>query len=557
MKSKAINNLLGTYLLVTALSVTLFVSPWNSIDPVNLPKLTVLGALAIIAAALGISNTDFLMARNSRLLLLCLGLFILHLIFVLLVGKSDFSFKFYGTPGRNTGFLAYFSLACVLFASAVSASKQLLNKFVVSLVGVGAILSIYGIGQSIGLDFWEYVNAYGSNVFGTFGNPNFQSAFMGMTAAVAMTWVLLSKLNARHKSGLVIISGLAFINIALSSEQGYLNFVAGLSGAMLVFLFSKRNFKYAWYFLAITALGTLFFLLAIFNSGPFAPLIYNTSLQARGFYWRAALNMIVEKPIFGVGMDGFGDWYRRSRTESTAEFNAGIVADTAHSVPLDIGASGGLPLLMMYLILISLAVVSIIKVVKRSREFDVMFASIVAAWLAYQVQSLISINQLGIGIWGWSLTGLLIGYELNSREQKEVKLSGNFKGALQVNGKIPSSTFLIAVIAGAISLMISLPPYLAANKYYKVLQSGDAVLLQKSAYLKPYDKTRFLYSAQILASNNLDKQAIAVLKDATKIYPDSFELWERWSQIPSASPEQRTKAKKEMNRLDPFNPGLQ
>jgi len=556
MKSQAVNKLLGTYLLVTVLSVTLFVSPWNSIDPVNLPKLTILGALAIIVATLAISNNDFLKAHKNRFLVFSVSLFIVQLTLVFFMKEGDFSFKFYGTPSRNTGFLAYFSLTCVLFASAVSASKQLLNKFVVALVGVGVVLSIYGIAQSRGLDFWDYVNAYGSNVFGTFGNPNFQSAFMGMTAAVTMTWALLSALSIKKKFGLFIIAILAMFNVALSSEQGYLNFAAGLSSAIIVYLFSKRKLTFAWLFLAISAIASFLVFLAILNIGPLASILYKASLQARGFYWRAALNMMADQPFFGVGMDGFGDWYRRSRTQSVAESYTGILADTAHSIPLDIGASGGLPLFFLYLILIGLAVVSIIKVVKRANDFEVGFASIVAAWVAYQAQSMISINQLGIGIWGWSLTGLLIGYELNSRERAEASLDKNIKGKSKVDTKIPGSTFLLLVAAGAIGLTISLPPYLAANKYYKVLQSGDGILLQKSAYLKPYDKTRFLYSAQILADSKLEKQAIEILKDAAKIYPDSFELWQRWAQIPSASPEQVAKAKAEMKRLDPFNPEL-
>ena len=63
---------------------------------------------------------------------------------------------------------------------------------------------------------------------------------------------------------------------------------------------------------------------------------------------------------------------------------------------------------------------------KRKTEFDVIFATIVAAWVAYQAQSLISINQLGLGVWGWSLSGLIIGYELNTRPDA---VEGNAKPA--------------------------------------------------------------------------------------------------------------------------------
>jgi hypothetical protein len=265
------------------------------------------------------------------------------------------------------------------------------------------------------------------------------------------------------------------------------------------------------------------------------------------------MNMMAERPFFGVGLDGFGNWYRRSRTQTAAELNASVVSDTAHNIPLDIGSGGGIPLLVIYLAILGLALNAIIKIVNRSKDFDPIFASIVAAWVAYQAQSLISINQLGLGVWGWSLTGLLIGYELNTHDKssdEQIKPSRKSKKKEQ----IPASVLLIAVAAAAIGSVVSLPPYLAANKYYKALQSGDGNLLYKSAYLKPYDRARFLYSAQIMEENKLDDWAIQILSDASKLYPDSYEIWQRWSVIPSATPAQIAKAKAEMKRLDPFNP---
>jgi len=556
MQSSATNKLLGTYVIVIASLVTLFVSPWNSIDPINLPKLVLLGFLSPIAVVLAVIKIGKSRGAFSRPLFVHLLLFAMYLILILIINAGDFAFHFYGTPGRNSGFLAYLSFLFLLFAAAAAASAELIRKYSIALISTGLILALYGLAQWQGLDFFAYTNAYGSDVFGTFGNPNFQSAFMGIVASASMTWAVFSSLGVRVKLLLFAISGLSIANVALSSEQGYLNFTAGITASLVVFLFSKKKNLLAWSVLSVSALGAFLLMLGIFNSGPLAGIIYKSSLQARGFYWRAAINIMQENPLFGVGLDGFGDWYRRSRTQASAEFNAGIVADTAHSIPLDIGASGGFPLLLIYVFILGLAAVSIIKVVRRSNGFDVAFASIVAAWVAYQAQSVISINQIGLGVWGWSLTGLLIGYEFNTRNQKVEESSKPVKKRHQVKDTLPAATLLAAVIAGAIGLAVSLPPYLAANRFYKALQSGDGNLLQQSAYLKPYDRTRFLYAAQILASNNLESNAIDVLEDASKIYPDNFELWQQWSQIPSATPEQVSKAKAEMKRLDPFNPAL-
>ena len=552
----ATSTLIGRYVLATTILVTLFVSPWNSIDPVNLPKLSLLGFLGLVAASLVFSQIAHWRSRAARPLVIAEGAFVLLLLFQLFFGSADFSFKLYGTPSRNTGFLAYFSLAMLLLASALAASGLLLKKYLTGLILVGGFLAFYGLFQWRGIDLFDYVNGYGSNVFGTFGNPNFQSAFMGIVASAASVLMIFGKMKWQYKLmlfGLVVIS---VLNVRLSSEQGYLNFLAGLIAATVIYLFSTKRHKIGFILVGSSAVGGVVLALGIFNIGPLAEVIYKSSLQARGFYWRAALKMMSENPLTGVGLDGFGEWYRRSRSEEVAEFNAGIIADTAHSIPLDIGSNGGFPLLIAYLALIALALISIVRIVQRSVEFDVAFASLVAAWVAYQAQSLISINQLGLGVWGWSLTGLLIGYEMNTRQGIEPSVKKTEKPKKVVSEKIPASTLLIAFMGGVIGLAVSLPPYLAANKYYKALQSGNAIVLQDSAYLKPYDKTRFLYTAQILADNKLEKEAIQILSDASKIYPDSFELWQRWSQIPTATPEQVNRAKAEMKRLDPFNPEL-
>jgi len=546
--------LLSTYVIFTSIAVSVFVSPWNSIDPVNLPKLVALGILSTIALGLALSDLRFVKSRSSRVFMIVLVLFVIQLLVALIVSPGDFSFHFYGTPNRNTGFLAYLFLSFLLFASTVSASTEVLKKFAYSLLGVGGLLGLYGLGQWRGIDFFDYVNAYGSNVFGTFGNPNFQSAFMGITAAVGLTLAVFGRITRAQRLGCLALCVIAISNVYLSSEQGYLNFLAGFLAAVLVYLFTKKKMILAWIGLSLSGLGGLLVMAGILNSGPLADFLYKSSLQVRGFYWRAALNMMAERPFFGVGLDGFGNWYRRSRTQTAVESNASVVSDTAHNIPLDIGSGGGIPIMILYLLILGLALNAIVKVVKRSQDFDPIFASVVAGWVAYQAQSLISINQLGLGVWGWSLTGLLIGYELNTRDKSsdaQIKPSGKTSKKKE---QIPASVLLIAVGAAAIGSAASLPPYLAANKYYKALQSGDGNILYESAYLKPYDRSRFLYTAQIMVENKLEDRAIQILTDASKLYPDSFEIWQGWLQIPSATPAQVAKAKAEMRRLDPLNP---
>jgi O-antigen ligase len=551
-----VKKLLGNYVLVASILVTLFVSPWNSIDPVSLPKLMLLGILSCIAIGLSISVRSFFRNKSNRVFLILCVAFFGQLILVLMMDDADFSFKFYGTSGRSTGFFAYVCLLFILVSSAVSASRELLRTYTSVLIGAGSALALYGLLQETGNDFYTFVNVYDSNVFGTFGNPNFQSAFMGIFASVALTLIVFRRMKPLLKFPLTLMVLIAVLNMTWSSVQGYFNFVIGFIAALIVYLLSKKKSFAALGLLTGTAISALILFLGILNKGPLAEVVYKSSLQARGFYWRAAINMIIEHPFTGVGLDGFGHWYRRSRSQAAAESNADLVSDSAHNIPLDIGSGGGIPLLVLYLGFICMAFIAALKVIRRSQDFDAIFASIIAGWVAYQAQSLISINQLGLGVWGWSLTGLLIGYELNTRDKTFEEHTRAARKDPKRKEQIPALTLLVAVAAAAIGSAASLPPYLAANKYYNALQSGDGHILYETTYVKPYDKNRFLYTAQIMTDNKYDVKAIRILSDAAKVYPDSFEVWQRWSQISSATPAQIAKAKSELTRLDPFYLGL-
>ena len=552
MESKADQRYLGLYVLGSSIAVSLFISPGSSIDPMNLPKLFLLSILGFLAGGFAIARVDFFKDRKSRPFLVLTSLFFFQLLIVFAFDNRDFAFKFYGTSSRNTGTLAYIALTLLLLASTVSASRRVLQRYSVSLVAVGFILGLYGILQSRGVDFYEFNNAYATNVFGTFGNPNFQSAFMGITGTVALTWVCFSHVRLEIKLGLIVFVGLAVYNIFLSSEQGYLILLAGFTSAVVIFLLSIKQKILGYSVLGLGGIAGLLVLVGIFNKGPLAEVIYKSSLQARSFYWEAAIRMMIDHPFFGVGMDGFGDWYRRSRTQEIADFNPGIAADTAHNIPLDIGSGGGIPLLLVYLSLVGLALISIVKILKRTTSFDLVFTSVAAAWFAYQAQSLISINQIGIGVWGWSLTGLLIGYELHTRSSEKDSQSKVQRKVIKKQ-QISALAVVTSFIFGGLGLAAAIPPYSAAGKFYKALQSGDAQVIQPAAYLQPKDRARYLYVARIMIENKLDDRAIKVLSDASLIYPDSFDLWQTWANVPTATPDQISRAKSEMRRLDPYN----
>lgn len=554
--------LLGTLVLTSVSVVTLVVAPYTLLDPINIPKMSFLAFFSIIALSLFVSSIRSIFGSDFKLVFLLLTFFIVQIALVLLFSGANFGGQVFGTFGRNTGALAYISLAILLMSAALVANLEFLKRFTRVTFILGAILILYGNIQYLNLDPLPFVTAYTVNApVGTLGNPDFQSAFMGIIAIVAFTMALNSAFSASVRIGLVVMGFAAIIVIYETlAKQGYFALMAGALIVTILWLFMNNRRIIGIVLAGCGFLGGGLVFLGLINSGPLASFLYKGSLEARGYYWRAALKMMVDHPFFGVGMDSFIDWYRRARPSDFYENQFFSLTNTAHNVYLDIASSGGFPLLIIYLALVALVILSIVKVIKRRSGFDVYYVAMVGAWVAYQTQSFVSINQLGLAVWGWILSGLIIGYEINTRDRdlnEEIPLKS--KQVRKAKTPVPplSSAALLRVFAGVvIASIVAIPPYYVNASFLSALKIGDIKALQTAAHLKPIDERRLLHVATILRDNKMDLDAVAIVRDATRGYPDSFDLWELWTKIPTAAPADIAAAKAEMRRLDPFNPDI-
>jgi hypothetical protein len=303
-------------------------------------------------------------------------------------------------------------------------------------------------------------------------------------------------------------------------------------------------------------MGFVAVLIGTLNKGPLASLLYKESVTYRGDYWRAGWKMTVDNPIFGVGLDSYGDWYRRSRTiEATLRRGPEVTSNAAHNVFLDISASGGFPLLLIYIALMILVIVSAAKVISRSLGFNAGFVGLVAGWVAFLAQSLISINQIGLAIWGWVLSGLIIGYEINSRDSQAVTDKKAVKNSLkrvQSSARTTSAMF-VGLIVG---IVVGMPPYLASAKYKGALETGNASVIQEAAYIWPLDPSRMIQVSMTLNENKFEAQGLEVAMDATENFPDNYGVWVTLYAMKSASEQQKAEALIQMKILDPLNPTL-
>jgi O-antigen ligase len=202
---------------------------------------------------------------------------------------------------------------------------------------------------------------------------------------------------------------------ATNSKQGYLVLIFGIGTVSGILLWKiKRNFGIAYGFLA--GIGLFTTTIGLLNKGPLASVLYGNTISARGDSWRAGWSMASSNPFFGVGLDSYGDWYLRKRDLiSVSRSPSPAFNNASHNVFLDFSSSGGVTFFLIYCSFIVLVLISAYKVFTRSTELNPLFVGVFGAWIGYQAQSIISINQITLASWSWIMSGLLIGYEINRR----------------------------------------------------------------------------------------------------------------------------------------------
>ena len=184
---------------------TITVITWNLNEPVNAPKLLVLGALA--------GGVLFFVAKNrnlvakldkSKVLVLSSSLFVLSALVSILFSESSVVHGFYGVLGRNTGFLTYFCLAVILLSCSLLSSKASVDKVLDGLFYAGVVNIIYFVFSQMGIELISWSNP-GERILGTFGNSNFAGAFMAIFTVLCLARIVDKSKNLRWRIALAIM----------------------------------------------------------------------------------------------------------------------------------------------------------------------------------------------------------------------------------------------------------------------------------------------------------------------------------------------------------------
>lgn len=325
--------------------------------------------------------------------------------------STDVKFiAFMGDSQRRNGFLTYLALSVVMLATALTFKVESVNQLHKVAFLSGLLLSIYGLMQISGLDFVDWNNPYNA-IISTVGNPNFAAAIMSIMALLIFAPVLNSSYSKLIRISSFILTILILYTIFLSdARQGLLAFFAGLLAYTIIWAFIKSK-RLGYIFLLAGAVVGLLAIAGMLQKGPLSSLLYKGSVTVRGYYWDAGIAMVRSNPFFGVGYDSYGSYFKEYRDVGyPLKYGFGITSSNAHNLPIQIFSTTGIFAGAAYMaITIFIFVVGLRAILRASNNQKLQIGGVLSAWIAYQAQSIVSIDNIGISIWGWALGGAVLG----------------------------------------------------------------------------------------------------------------------------------------------------
>jgi O-antigen ligase len=560
-KSKLIDLEAHRWIFGSLIVATLYFQT-NLADPFNSPKSWIIFLASAWLIGYLVSFRSLITGnRELRILAILATVFVVASAAVTLF--TDFKFiAIFGDTQRRNGFTSYLSLTIILLAAALFVRTFNARRIYFVALFVSLPSAIYAFLQTNGKDFVKWNNPYNS-IIGTVGNPNFAAAVMAVMGVLVVSITLIKSFPKYVRITSPFVGAfLLYLIYKSQARQGLLAYILGLGVFICIWTLGK-NRKLGF---ATIGAGIIIFILGVLGMlqmGPLEKYLYKPSVSVRGYYWRAGIEMLKHHPLFGVGMDSYGAFFKQYREVGyPLSYGFEITSSNAHNTFIQFFATGGLLLGVSYLALNAYILYrAIVGLRKLTGDNKLMLAGVFSAWIAFHAQSLVSIDNIGISIWGWVLGGAIVGLSISNdqqpaEDQKQFAVNRN-----QINlGRIS-----VSVAASIVPFILIVFLYRGESDSFKStiqFDKNNATLqaVFKDAQLKVIndplnDPTYKLRSAMALVTNGFLDQGLPVVK---KIYADNprnmdalnalILISEQLNQIPDA-----ISYREQMAKLDPWN----
>jgi O-antigen ligase len=498
------------FLIIGVAAVTLYFNTQLS-DPFNTPKLILLLVMAgwILSHLINSYRNKPLILKSSEFKVVMLSIFFTTALLISTLLTDVKLIGFIGDTQRRNGFLGYLGLVVIFLYAARTLNFSYALRLIKCAILVGVILSFYGVMQILGRDFVDWNNPYNAMI-STLGNPNFASALIAVLSIIAFGGFFIRTIPVGYKTLTFVFLVMALFSIVKSqSRQGLITilFAALFSSTIYIYLNYK---KLRILFLPITFSLSLLAILGMLQKGPFAAFLYKDSVSVRGYYWRAGIEMFKDKPLTGIGVDRYGSYFKEFREVGyPLKYGYEITSSNAHNTIIQLFSTAGIFVGLSYLAILGFVLFSGLKLVKNTKNDEQKIALVLlTSWIGFQAQSLISIDNIGISVWGWVLGGAVLGLGFNSNRSETIQSSKNVK-----SNQVTINLFqpLLAVLLLVPIVIVSSYLYRAEKDTYMVqafassnTQEGKSALIQyfddltKNPLSDPYYKFKsalLLYEA--------------------------------------------------------------
>jgi len=431
-------------------------------DYVELPRFVVTWVGVLVAATLWCVGA---WKRGGTVRFdLTLGLLggVAGLVVVATVVSSDPAFSVLGQSERLEGLLTYVGYA-LLYAIGlqVLGTREGLRVVALAVVGGGLVNALYGLAQFAGLDPASHLVANPGfdlkRAFATFNNPNFLAGLLVLALPLALVLALRAS-DSRAKLGWWAASAVfGAALIATGTRGAWLG--AAVQVVALAIATRRKAVKPARIdriaVLVLVALAMAFVGASLGRSGEtnFLERLRGASAHAsadqRVQIWAAAGSAVAERPAFGYGPDAFLAAFRMHRPESYAtQFGDTSTTNNAHSWPLQVAATVGIPAALLFVAAVALALIrsarSAFRPVPRAED-----PLVLGAWLAcvgYVVHMVFNVAVFGASTPFWLLLGAVSASVAATRPLRPsvARVGAVAAGVLLVLAVLASSRLLFA-----------------------------------------------------------------------------------------------------------------
>jgi O-antigen ligase len=499
MKPKALS--LGVSIAIThSFLVTLFVYP-EFIDAFVFPKFLVSVFFSFLMTMILILNRKYFVLQNP-LNFAAVLLFSLLILWTAFVGSQspDIHQAFLGGYQRNLGLFFYLILLVnfLFFSLLPSNPDKLFKRFWRLTFLLFVVQVLIGIVQVFGFTLVKSENTF-STVVGSFGNANFYSAFLSYMFVLILVHFFPKSSPFSKIVGAALVLLLLMAMIGNKSFQGPLAGIFGLIVSYRVDLIElirktiKGKYRNAFIFSLFVSLIAFAFL--------FQKVFGQSSTTFRLLYYKTGLKMLFYEPYLGVGPDQFGDYYRRFLTEESASVGTGL-ADNAHNMFIQIGATTGLIGLLLYCVIAFL--ISLIALRQSRFSSDSISRVCCAIWFSYLFLNLLSIESLPSSILAWTSAGMLLRLHSTNHSKNDKQFQGiSFHNLMHPLVSLVAVVSLISLFAsvGLARQHIELTNITRGKEVKAVLGSiEESIGMNAKLFMLSHDK-QILYRALFSAAS--------------------------------------------------------